>query len=222
MFSGLIGDLGRIAAIRADGDGVRLEIETTLAPEVESGDSVAVNGACLTATEVTGAGFSADAMRQTLDLTSLGELEPGSVVNLELALRADQRLGGHIVQGHVDGVGRVMGQEEDGFSLRVRVAIPERLDPYVVPQGSITIEGVSLTLTAAGPGWVEVALIPETRERTTLGDLGTDQPVNVECDVIAKYVEKMVSPYGVAGLDPDSPETPGPPSNESRTGNERE
>lgn len=202
MFSGLISDMGRIEAVQADRDGARLEVGTSLAGQVEPGDSVAVNGACLTATRVTRAGFSADAMRQTLEMTSLGLLEPGSAVNLELALRADQRLGGHIVQGHVDGVGRVSGQEEEGFSLRVRVEIPGPLGRYVVQQGSITIEGVSLTVSGTGPGWVEVALIPETRERTTLGDLGPGQAVNLECDVVAKYVERMVSPYATGETAP--------------------
>ena len=195
MFSGLVADLGRVDTIDTGDDGARIRLETGLAEEIATGDSVAVNGVCLTATEVTETGFSAEAMTQTLNLTSLGNLAGGTAVNLELALRADQRLGGHIVQGHVDGVGEVSSLTEDGFSLRVRVAIPETLAKYVVPQGSITIEGVSLTVTECGPAYAEVALIPETRERTTLGQLTVGQPVNVECDVIAKYVERMVSPY---------------------------
>lgn len=195
MFSGLVADLGRVDTIDTDGDGARIAVATALAGQIETGDSAAVNGVCLTATEVTEAGFSAEAMTQTLDLTSLGSLGGGTAVNLELALRADQRLGGHIVQGHVDGVGRVRSLIEDGFSLRARVTLDAGLARYVVPQGSITLEGVSLTVTECGPDWAEVALIPETRERTTLGDLAIDQPVNVECDVIAKYVERMVSPY---------------------------
>ena len=195
MFSGLVADLGRISVIDRDDEGARLTVETALTPEIGLGDSVAVNGVCLTATEVSGTGFTAEAMRQTLDLTSLGEIEAESRVNLELALRADQRLGGHIVQGHVDGVGRVASLTEDGFSLRARVTIPEHLGRYVVPQGSVTLEGVSLTVTECGPDWLEVALIPETQERTSLGSLAVDQAMNVECDVIAKYVERMVSPY---------------------------
>lgn len=195
MFSGLVADLGRISVIDRDDGGARLTVETELTPEIALGDSVAVNGVCLTATEVSGTGFTAEAMRQTLDLTSLGEIEADSRVNLELALRADQRLGGHIVQGHVDGVGRVASLTEDGFSLRFRVSIPEHLGRYVVPQGSVTLEGVSLTVTECGPDWLEVALIPETQERTSLGSLAVDQAINVECDVIAKYVERMVSPY---------------------------
>lgn len=214
MFSGLVSDIGRIETVRTDADGVRLEIGTALAGDVEPGDSVAVNGACLTATEVTADGFSADAMQQTLDLTSLGELESGSPVNLELALRADQRLGGHLVQGHIDGVGRVSGLEEEGFSLRVRVGIPGPLNRYVVAQGSITIEGVSLTVSATGPGWAEVTLIPETRQRTTLGELTPGRPVNVECDVIAKYVEQMVSPYAPEEAAPGGPGSADAPAND--------
>ena len=195
MFSGLVADLGRVKAISTDDEGARIELETGLAGQIELGDSIAVNGVCLTATAVGDGGFSADAMQQTLSLTSLGGLEDGAPVNLELALRADQRLGGHIVQGHVDGVGAVESLTEDGFSLRIRFTVPDNLNNYVVPQGSITLEGVSLTVTTCGPGWAEVALIPETQERTTLGRLEVGQPVNVECDVIAKYVERMVSPY---------------------------
>jgi len=195
LFSGLVADLGRVNAINTDESGAKIELETSLASDIQLGDSIAVNGVCLTATEVSGSGFSADAMQQTLSLTSLGGLEAGTPVNLELALRADQRLGGHIVQGHVDGVGQVASLTEDGFSLRVRVTIPEALANYVVPQGSITLEGVSLTVTECGDDWAEVALIPETRERTTLGNLEVGQAINVECDVIAKYVERMVSPY---------------------------
>ncbi|MGK2932859.1 MAG: riboflavin synthase [Solirubrobacterales bacterium] len=195
MFSGLVADLGQVEQIETDEDGARIAIKTGLAGQIETGDSVAVNGVCLTATEVTGSGFSAEAMTQTLNLTSLGNLAGGTAVNLELALRADQRLGGHIVQGHVDGVGQVSSLTGDGFSLRVRVALDDDLARYVVPQGSITLEGVSLTVTECGPDWAEVALIPETRERTTLGSLDAGRRVNVECDVIAKYVERMVSPY---------------------------
>lgn len=195
MFSGLIADLGRVGEIEQGPDGARIRIETGLAPEVATGDSVAVNGCCLTATVVGDNHFDADAMNQTLELTSLGTLAPGSPVNLELALRADQRLGGHIVQGHVDGRGEVLSLTNDGFSVRLAVVLPEELSRYVIPQGSITIEGVSLTVTTCSPGRLEVALIPETRERTTLGRLEPGDPVNLECDVIARYVERMLPPY---------------------------
>jgi len=195
MFSGLIADLGRVARIERGADGARLRILTALAGEIGDGDSVAVNGCCLTATTAGDGWFEADAMNQTLALTSLGTLAEGDPVNLELALRADQRLGGHIVQGHVDGTGEVLSLTDDGFSVRLGVRIPGELSRYVIPQGSVTIEGVSLTVTEAGPGGLEVALIPETRERTTLGGLEPGDPVNLECDVIARYVERMLPPY---------------------------
>jgi riboflavin synthase len=196
MFSGLVADLGHLTEISTGGDGARLRIRTSLASQIETGDSIAVNGTCLTATTVEPDGFTADAMAQTLNMTSLGRLESGDRLNLELALRAGDRLGGHIVQGHVDGVGEVVSLEPEGFSIRLRVALPADLRRYVIPQGSITIEGVSLTVAAAGDDWIEVALIPETRERTNLGSLAPGRPVNVECDVIARYVEQMLSPYG--------------------------
>ncbi|HMT05087.1 MAG TPA: riboflavin synthase [Solirubrobacterales bacterium] len=204
MFSGLVQDLGRVESIDVGPDGARIRLATELAGEVAPGDSVAVNGCCLTATEVDADSFTADAMQQTLDLTSLGRLQPGAPVNLELALRADQRLGGHIVQGHVDGTTKVIGLRPDGFSLRLRFSLPVDLARYVIPQGSITVEGVSLTVADRGEDWAEVALIPETRERTTLGTLKVDSTVNIECDVIAKYVERMVSPYvRESGTHPD-------------------
>jgi len=196
MFSGLVADLGRLKEISTGSEGARLAIETSLASRIETGDSIAVNGICLTATTVEPDGFTADAMAQTLNMTSLGRLESGDRLNLELALRAGDRLGGHIVQGHVDGVGEVVSLEPEGFSVRLKVALSEDLLRYVIPQGSITIEGVSLTVAAAAEGWIEVALIPETQERTSLGALVPGRPVNVECDVIARYVERMVSPYG--------------------------
>jgi riboflavin synthase len=195
MFSGLVQDLGEVRSVDVGSDGARISVATELAGEVALGDSIAVNGCCLTATTVDGEGFTADAMQQTLDLTSLGGLEAGTPVNLELALRADDRLGGHIVQGHVDGTAEVIGRNEDGFSLRLRISLPEALSRYVIPQGSITIEGVSLTVADCGEDWAEVALIPETQERTNLGTLQLGAIVNIECDVIAKYVERMVSPY---------------------------
>ena len=133
-------------------------------------------------------------MNQTLRLTALGALQPGSRVNLELAMRASDRLGGHIVQGHVDGIGRVLSIEEDGFARRLRVALaPEQLR-LVVERGSIALAGVSLTVSALGDDWVEVSLIPETLERTNLGELGEGDRINVECDIVAKYVERIMGP----------------------------
>ena len=192
MFTGLVAEKGRVAAVDAGDDGARLRIEAGLAAELREGDSVAVSGACLTATAVEGSSFSADVMAQTLSLTTLGELEVGGEVNLELPLRATDRLGGHIVQGHVDGTATVSSAEDDGFARRLRIAIPAGLTAYVVERGSIAIEGVSLTVASLGDGELEVSLIPETLERTTLGSLAGGERVNVECDVLARYVRSML------------------------------
>ncbi|HEX5609091.1 MAG TPA: riboflavin synthase [Solirubrobacterales bacterium] len=195
MFTGLIEDVGRVASLEAGPDGARLRIETTLAAEIALGDSVAVNGACLTATAVDAGGFETEAMNQTLEVTALGSVEAGAAVNLELAMVAGARLGGHIVQGHVDGVGEVLAVSEDGFARRVRVGLPPQLLRYFVDKGSITLSGVSLTVAELGEEWVEVSLIPETLERTNLGEVKPGNLLNVECDIVAKYVERLVSPF---------------------------
>ena len=196
MFTGLIEDVGRVESVNSGSDGARLRIATSLAAEIEPGDSVAVNGICLTATAVDPAGFETEAMKQTLDVSALGGLEDGGRVNLELAMKASDRLGGHIVQGHVDGVGEVSSVEEDGFARRVRVALDARLLRYIVAKGSIALDGVSLTVAELGEGWIEVSLIPETLERTNLGEVERGRKINVECDVIAKHVERLVAPFG--------------------------
>jgi riboflavin synthase len=194
VFTGLIQDVGIVEEVSRGGEGARLRIATRLGGEIAAGDSVAVNGACLTATESDGGGFEAEAMNQTLRLTSLGPLGAGDAVNLELAVRADQRLGGHLVQGHVDGTGEVLSVEEDGFARQVRVVLGPDLSRYAVERGSIALDGVSLTISARGEEWVEVSLIPETLERTNLGAAQPGRKLNVECDLIAKYVERLVSP----------------------------
>lgn len=193
MFTGLIKELGRVEAVEASDDGARLRIAAALASELEPGDSVAVNGACLTATSVGGGAFEADVMHQTLSLTTLGRLEPSSPVNLELALRATDRLGGHVVQGHVDGTAAVADLSSDGFARRLRIELPDELLPYVVERGSIAIEGVSLTVAELSESGLEVSLVPETLERTTLGALEPGDRVNVECDVLARYVRRQLS-----------------------------
>jgi len=192
MFTGIVKELGRVDAVESSGDGVRLRIRAELAGELAEGDSVSVNGACLTATSVAGGAFEADVMHQTLELTTLGSLEAGSGVNLELPLRADERLGGHVVQGHVDGTAKVADVADDGFAKRLRVELPNELLPYVVEHGSIAIEGVSLTVARLDDPVVEVSLIPETLERTTLGRLEPGDSVNVECDVLARYVRRQL------------------------------
>jgi riboflavin synthase len=200
VFTGLIQDLGEIESIDSGADGARLRIRTALAPEIGLGDSVAVNGVCLTATAVDDAGFETEAMNQTLEVTALAGVEAGAQLNLELAMRASDRLGGHIVQGHVDGVGTVVAVEEDGFARRLRIELAPELMRYVVDKGSITLSGVSLTVAERGESWVEVSLIPETLERTNLGRLSPGGKVNVESDVVAKYVERLVAPF-TAGKD---------------------
>ncbi|MDX6662015.1 MAG: riboflavin synthase [Solirubrobacterales bacterium] len=193
MFTGLIADVGELAAVEAGGDGARLRVTTGLAGQIEPGGSVAVNGVCLTAAEVAEDGFSAEAMNQTLSLTALGALGAGDRVNLELALRASDRLGGHVVQGHVDGTGEVLALSGDGFARRLSIAAPAELLELVVERGSIAVDGVSLTVSALAADSVEVSLIPETLERTTLGGLKPGQQVNIECDVLAKYVRRLIS-----------------------------
>ncbi|HVV89303.1 MAG TPA: riboflavin synthase [Solirubrobacterales bacterium] len=195
MFTGLVQDIGSVESVEGGADGARLRIATRLGAEIDLGDSIAVNGVCLTATEADAGGFATEAMNQTLEVTVIGALEPGARVNLELATRADERLGGHIVQGHADGSGRVLEVAEDGFARRVRVEIPPDLLRYVVDKGSIALGGVSLTVAALGETWVEVSLIPETLERTNLGDAAPGDPLNVEVDVVAKYVERLLSPF---------------------------
>jgi riboflavin synthase len=195
LFTGLIEDVGRVESIDRGGEGARMRIASHLADELAIGDSIAVNGCCLTATAVTGDLFETEAMNQTLEVTALADVETGSRVNLELAMKVGGRLGGHIVQGHVDGVGNVESTEDDGFARRVRIALPTQLLQFVVDKGSITLNGVSLTVADLGDPWAEVSLIPETLERTNLGDLAPGDRLNVECDVVAKYVERLVSPF---------------------------
>lgn len=195
MFTGLIEDVGTVESAASGDDGARLRIATSLAAEIGLGDSVAVDGACLTATATDASGFETEAMNQTLTVTALGGVEAGSRVNLELAMQASDRLGGHIVQGHVDGVGEVDSVAEDGFARRVRVALGPELLRYVVDKGSIALGGVSLTIAGLGESWVEVSLVPETLERTNLGGLEPGSRLNVECDIVAKYVERLVAPF---------------------------
>lgn len=195
MFTGLVEDIGRVDEVEATGEGARLRISTRLGPEIQPGNSVAVNGVCLTATGADADGFGTEAMNQTLAVTALGGLGAGERVNLELAMKASDRLGGHIVQGHADGAGEVLELAEDGFARRLRVGLQPQLIRYVVEKGSIALDGVSLTVAALGEDWIEVSLIPETLERTTLGEAQAGRKLNVECDVVAKYVERLVAPF---------------------------
>jgi len=192
VFTGLIAEMGVVEGVEAGAGGARLRIRTALAGELSAGESVAVNGACLTAAAVNGEVIEADVMNQTLEQTSLGPLRAGDRVNLELPLRAGDRLGGHLVQGHVDGTGEVASVTEDGFARRLGIEVPERLRRYVVERGSVAVDGVSLTVSELTDSGFEVALIPETLERTTLGAAGEGTRVNLELDVIARYVERLV------------------------------
>jgi riboflavin synthase len=211
MFTGLVQDIGRVESVESGTEGARLRIATKLGPELAPGDSIAVDGVCLTKVQrvspvmggqsvAPGEGEAGDgqleveAMNQTLEVTSLGGLNAGDRVNLELAMKASDRLGGHIVQGHVDGVGEVVSLAEDGFARRLRVSLAPELARYVVEKGSIALSGVSLTVAALGDGWAEVSLIPETLERTSLGELAPGDKLNVECDIVAKYVERIMGP----------------------------
>ena len=192
MFTGLVQDKARVAAVERNGGGVRLTVETQVEP-IARGDSVSINGVCLTAVETGGGRFTADVMEETLRRSSLASLGEGDSVNVEPALQANARLGGHIVQGHVDGLGEVADVREDGFARIVRIAAQPELLRYVVEKGSIAVDGVSLTVSAIGDDWFEVSLIPETLERTTLGEATAGRAVNLEVDVVAKYVEKLVA-----------------------------
>jgi riboflavin synthase len=193
VFTGLVQGLGEIVAADASGEGVRLTIATGL--ELAEGDSIAVNGVCLTATAIADGRVAADVMNETLRRSSLAGAGAGARVNLELPLRAADRLGGHFVQGHVDGVGEIRDIRDDGFARVVTIGVPAELMRYVVEKGSIAVDGVSLTVSALGDDWLEVSLIPETLERTNLGEVQAGSRLNVESDVVAKYVERLVSPF---------------------------
>jgi riboflavin synthase len=192
VFTGIVQGIGTVTAVERSGDGCVLRVATPLAAELSGGDSIAVDGVCLTATEIVDGAFAAEVMNATLERTSLAGIDEGSGVNLELPLRAADRLGGHVVQGHVDGVGTVGAVSEDGFARRVQIEAPREVLRYVVEKGSIAIDGVSLTVAAVDELSVTVSLIPETLERTTLGRARPGTPVNLEVDVLAKYVEKLI------------------------------
>jgi riboflavin synthase len=192
MFTGLIADLGEITAVERSADGVRLTVATSLSAQLREGDSVAVNGVCLTATEIGSSTFSTDVMNETLALSSLAQARRGGPVNLELALRPTDRLGGHVVQGHVDATGTIVGIVPDGFARRVQIEAPGDVLRYIVHKGSITVDGISLTIAELGSRSFTVSLIPETLERTNLGRAEVGAIVNLEVDVLAKYVERLV------------------------------
>jgi len=207
MFTGIVEDLGEVEAIEHEGDSARICIRsTTVTADARPGDSIAVNGVCLTVTGLTGppgltgpagsqpgpTGFIADVMGETLRLTSLRDIAPGTRVNLERSVRVTDRLGGHLVQGHVDGTGTILSRSPQEHWDVVRISLPKDMGRYVARKGSITVDGISLTVSNTSDGWFEVSLIPETLKRTTLGARQPGDLVNLEVDVIAKYVEKLL------------------------------
>ncbi len=194
MFTGIVRERGRVAAVDGGADGVRLRIEAPdMAARTAVGDSVSISGVCLTATSVDDGVLAFDAVAETLSRTSLGGLRPGDEVNLEPALRAGEPLGGHIVQGHVDGVGLVRSLEPEGAGARLTVEAAPELLRYTVEKGSITVDGVSLTVASLDDETFSIALIPHTLEETTLARLAPGDVVNLEVDVLAKYVERLVA-----------------------------
>lgn len=197
MFTGLVEEKGKVIALEELGDSIRMQIEApVVTADAQLGDSISVNGVCLTVAELGDATFIADIMQESLNRSALGELAPQSTVNLERALLPTTRLGGHIVQGHVDGTAKLISRTPSDHWDILRFELPADLARYVVEKGSIAISGTSLTVAAIGETWFEVSLIPVTLRDTILGDLAEGDLVNLEVDVLAKYVEKMVRPQG--------------------------
>jgi riboflavin synthase len=192
VFTGLIADLGTLTALELGSGGATLTVSTRLARDLAEGDSIALNGVCLTATKVGGASFKAEAMTETLERSSLGELSAGAHVNLELPLRAADRIGGHVVQGHVDGTGIVCATREEGFARVLEIETEPRLARYLVEKGSVALDGVSLTISALHEHGFAVSLIPETLERTNLGRIEEGARLNIEVDILAKHVERLM------------------------------
>jgi len=198
VFTGLISDLGSVSALELGAGGATLAVRTQLARELEAGDSLAVNGVCLTASAVEDGGIRAEVMRETLARSALANLRAGDAVNLELPLRAGDRLGGHVVQGHVDGTGTVSAIGEEGFARVLSIEIEPPLARYLVLKGSVAVDGVSLTVSALGERGFSVSLIPETLRRTSLGRLAPGALVNIEVDVLAKHVERLIASVSAA------------------------
>ena len=200
MFTGIVAELGEVAGIEQRGDAARLTIRGST-EDASPGESIAVNGVCLTVTGILEGTFTADVMGETLDRSALGALTPGAPVNLERSVRLADRLGGHLVQGHVDGTGTIISRSPAEHWDQVRISLPASISRYVVHKGSIAVDGISLTVSALGPPgaepdgstWFEVCLIPETLKRTTMGAAQPGETVNLEVDVIGKYVERLLN-----------------------------
>ncbi|NDZ82138.1 riboflavin synthase [Streptomyces sp. SID10853] len=207
MFTGIVEELGEVTAVENLGDASRFRLRGPVVTEdAKHGDSIAVNGVCLTVVDSGGGEFTADVMAETLNRSSLGALATGSRVNLERPMALGGRLGGHLVQGHVDGTGTVVERKPSDHWEIVRIALPADLSRYVVEKGSITVDGVSLTVVDAGPDYFTISLIPTTLALTTLGIKQPGDPVNLEVDVLAKYVERLLGADGTRA----TPETGGP------------
>ena len=196
MFTGLIESVGQVREVAAAGNGVRLRLATSLAAELKAGDSLAVNGVCLTVTVAAGDDVRADVGPETMRVTTLGRLRVDQKVNLERALRMDERMGGHLVQGHVDGTGSVVDVRADGEAHWLTVAFPAALAPYFVRKGSVAVDGISLTVAGLGDDRFDVMVIPFTWEHTNVSQLRVGDPVNLECDMVGKYVARAVEVYG--------------------------
>ena len=195
MFTGIVAELGEVTGVEHHGDAAGLTIRGST-EGVALGESIAVNGVCLTVTEILGGTFTADVMGETLNRSGLGALTPGDPVNLERSVRLADRMGGHLVQGHVDATATIISRTPAGHWDQVRISLPGNIARYVVEKGSIAVDGVSLTVSALSDGWFEVGLIPETLKRTTLGTRKPGDVVNLEVDVIAKYVERLLAQEG--------------------------
>jgi riboflavin synthase len=193
VFTGIVEELGEVTGWEQLDDAARVTVQGPLVTsDAKHGDSIMVNGVCLTVVTNEDGAFTADVMQESLDRSSLGALTIGSPVNLERAVRLQDRLGGHLVQGHVDGTGEILSKDPSEHWTVVRVTLPADLDRYVVEKGSITVDGVSLTVSGTAPGWFEISLIPTTLALTTLGTKGPGDPVNLEVDITAKYIEKLL------------------------------
>jgi riboflavin synthase len=197
MFTGIVQDLGRVLSCEPRGGDLRLTIgcERLDLSAARVGDSLCVQGCCLTVIELKGKMFAADVSRETLALTTLGALEPGATVNLEPALRAGDPLGGHLVSGHIDGVARVTGVESDARSRRLTMEAPAALARYLAPKGSVAVDGVSLTINAVQSSSFGVNIIPHTQSATTLGQLGVGARANLEVDQVARYIQRLMEPF---------------------------
>ncbi len=193
MFTGIIEELGIVKSIRKGSRSALIQIEaSTVLADIKIGDSIAVNGICLTASTFDENGFTAEAMAETLNRTNLGKLKSGDHVNLERALRLSDRFGGHLVSGHIDGVGRIVSKQQEDIALIYRIAFPSELAPYIISKGSVAIEGISLTVIEANKDDFTVSIIPHTRSQTNLRNKGVNDTVNLETDIIAKYLEGLL------------------------------